>query len=648
MKKILATISLLIIFLSSQGQSPLYINKYLKDTLVGGFWVLYHDTTHTGQFGALGSGSGGGSGSGTVNSGTQYRLAYYATTGTTVSQANAITGSRALVSDANGVPTHSTVTTTELGYVSGVTSGIQTQINNINQRFGDGDISQSGARAFDGNSNTFNLTDLGDWNLEFGTNKGLYVAGSSYVDMIVPGTGGLGDQTFEMFNQLVGNPHMRLDWIRSSGSSGFRIDTFPTDATQSVMYSSLSNSDTSGNFIKVNPSNLRIRGALQLLTYGTGVLKSNASGNITSATIVNADVSASAAIDASKIADGTVSSAEFQFINSVTSNVQNQLDAKSGVVSNTNTVYVDTLGSDATGLVNRPDKPFLTMNAAMAALPSTGGVVQVSVGTFASPDTGSFKSNMYIIGSGKPVPNTVLTYTSYGSLTPNWTQTWPTRLVGGTIFQGTFYVPFRINNITLRDFGVDVGSDYVGGGSAVDGLILPQYFNLAGGQPSADGFHKLQTGTNPRMNINIQDIFVLQKDSTSLVHSFVLENTYQPYVKNVSTIGGFAGQVFKVVGGTVTGSQAYGSGTYGIIIKSNDYSYGADFVLSDFQIGSIGNSFNGAGLFLDNNDPSAPNLVNINISNGIISKTKFGIKSAAAFETIKVINISPSNNTPSA
>lgn len=68
-------------------------------------------------------------GSGTVNSGTQYRLAYYATTGTAVSEAGAITASRALVSDANGVPTHSTVTTTELGYVSGVTSSIQTQLN---------------------------------------------------------------------------------------------------------------------------------------------------------------------------------------------------------------------------------------------------------------------------------------------------------------------------------------------------------------------------------------------------------------------------------------------------------------------------------------------------------------------------------------
>jgi hypothetical protein len=43
----------------------------------------------------------------------------------------AITASRALESDVNGLPTHSTVTSTELSYVSGVTSAIQTQLNNI-------------------------------------------------------------------------------------------------------------------------------------------------------------------------------------------------------------------------------------------------------------------------------------------------------------------------------------------------------------------------------------------------------------------------------------------------------------------------------------------------------------------------------------
>lgn len=71
---------------------------------------------------------GGGGGSGTVNNGTQYRIAYYATTGTAVSQAAAITAARVLISDSNGVPTHSTVTAATLLFLD-ATSSIQTQLN---------------------------------------------------------------------------------------------------------------------------------------------------------------------------------------------------------------------------------------------------------------------------------------------------------------------------------------------------------------------------------------------------------------------------------------------------------------------------------------------------------------------------------------
>lgn len=46
-----------------------------------------------------------------------------------IQEAAAITASRALISDSNGIPTQSVTTSTELGYVSGVTSAIQTQIN---------------------------------------------------------------------------------------------------------------------------------------------------------------------------------------------------------------------------------------------------------------------------------------------------------------------------------------------------------------------------------------------------------------------------------------------------------------------------------------------------------------------------------------
>ena len=64
-------------------------------------------------------------------------------------EAAAITASRALISDANGIPTHSSVTSTELGHVSGVTSAIQTQLNGKLNDTGDtmtGDLNMSGTQ----------------------------------------------------------------------------------------------------------------------------------------------------------------------------------------------------------------------------------------------------------------------------------------------------------------------------------------------------------------------------------------------------------------------------------------------------------------------------------------------------------------------
>jgi hypothetical protein len=59
------------------------------------------------------------------------------------------------------------------------------------------------------------------------------------------------------------------------------------------------------------------------------------SSKIVDDSIVNADINSSAAIDATKIANGTVTSSEFQFINTLSSNAQTQIDAKAA------TTYVD-------------------------------------------------------------------------------------------------------------------------------------------------------------------------------------------------------------------------------------------------------------------------------------------------------------------
>lgn len=63
------------------------------------------------------------------------------------------------------------------------------------------------------------------------------------------------------------------------------------------------------------------------LTSFSGVVKAVA-GVLSASLIVDADVSGTAAINATKIADGSVTNTEFQYINTLSSNAQTQLDAK--------------------------------------------------------------------------------------------------------------------------------------------------------------------------------------------------------------------------------------------------------------------------------------------------------------------------------
>ena len=57
------------------------------------------------------------------------------------------------------------------------------------------------------------------------------------------------------------------------------------------------------------------------------------SAKINDGAIVNADVNSSAAIDATKIHDGTISNTEFGYLNGVSSNIQTQIDAKGASIT---------------------------------------------------------------------------------------------------------------------------------------------------------------------------------------------------------------------------------------------------------------------------------------------------------------------------
>ena len=85
----------------------------------------------------------------------------------------------------------------------------------------------------------------------------------------------------------------------------------------------------------------------------TGVVKASA-GAFSASTIVDADISASAGIDATKIANGSVTSTEFQYLGGVTSDIQTQINniTGAGITSLTGDVTATGPGAAAATIAN--------------------------------------------------------------------------------------------------------------------------------------------------------------------------------------------------------------------------------------------------------------------------------------------------------
>ncbi|WP_019908298.1 C1q-like domain-containing protein [Paenibacillus sp. HW567] len=108
--------------------------------------------------------------------------------------------------------------------------------------------------------------------------------------------------------------------------------------------------------------------------------------------IVNADINAAAAIDASKIGTGVVSNAEFGYLDGVTSGIQGQLNARPLLTTTPQqttgdiTFYVRTDGNDNnTGLANTSGGAFKTIGKAIWALPQIINhqvIINVAAGTY--------------------------------------------------------------------------------------------------------------------------------------------------------------------------------------------------------------------------------------------------------------------------
>ena len=90
---------------------------------------------------------------------------------------------------------------------------------------------------------------------------------------------------------------------------------------------------------------LNIDSTVATLT-GTQILtnKSIDSDNNTITNIVNADIKSAAAIDATKIANGSVSNTEFQYLDGVTSAIQTQINTKQATIDSSNRLNANLVG----------------------------------------------------------------------------------------------------------------------------------------------------------------------------------------------------------------------------------------------------------------------------------------------------------------
>ncbi|MNH89275.1 hypothetical protein D3C73_417920 [compost metagenome] len=109
--------------------------------------------------------------------------------------------------------------------------------------------------------------------------------------------------------------------------------------------------------------------------------------------IVNADINAAAAIDATKIGTGVVSNAEFGYLDGVTAGIQGQLNGKTPLATTPQqttadiTYYVRTDGNDGNnGLANTAGGAFRTIGKAISMIPQIVNhtvTISVATGTYA-------------------------------------------------------------------------------------------------------------------------------------------------------------------------------------------------------------------------------------------------------------------------
>jgi hypothetical protein len=293
------------------------------------------------------------------------------------------------------------------------------------------------------------------------------------------------------------------------------------------------------------------------------------------------------------------------------------------------TAWVEaTTGNDSTGAIGDIAKPFLTINAALDALPSTGGRIFLSRGTHAPikddylAGTGldpasKLKSNVTFIGAGMPELNSPTAPTGLNALS-------------GTVIQGPVVLHSTRHNVKFLDLGVDSGLD----------VCTALY---AGAEQEGIGWYNVgQIDALPQARgAELHNVSALCKSATALVHAIGLENVTEPFASNIAAYFGTHGLALKAIGGLVQGLRSYGHSGDVIIIKESNLGNNTAPCKNTVVTGVVGGSLSAGdtpvGVWLD--AVSSRDLTNVSVSGvSLTGISSFELK-ATAGATGKVRNI---------
>lgn len=394
----------------------------------------------------------------------------------------------------------------------------------------------------------------------------------------------------------------------------------------------------------------------------SGVLTNNGSGTLTWAAAGGTGTVTTASIVSANGFAGTVANPTTTPAITLTTSITGMLKGNGTAISaasnitdyvapspaESTTAFISSTGTNATGIIGRRDKPYRDLWYAINALPAGGGkVFMLDNGPFTMWDgtnwrddrlgrcngSGGANANTVMIDNltieGYKAPGTDAVFSQTGSFV--YFQSAPTKLLGGSVIQGGLYAIQRAN---FRNFhyGVDQGSLYAAtapSGFKGDGLVLSANYGTSScsGFPinAANGLNTLQTSNPPVPGFVADDITILGASASAGFHCLLLENTTAFRVNNIRTYFNLHGVVFKCQEGLATQLQCYGHGNDAMIIKSNDYANAKHITVDGFQFGSITN-YDGGGIILDASETGSPGMLSVNVSNGVMSRCKFGIQ----------------------